>query len=41
MSDRDLDRLAVERLGEVDGIANGLLGLAGEAKDEVGVDDQA
>src|SRR6185437_10491725 len=37
----DLDGFAVKRLGEVDGVADGLLGFAGEAEDEVGVDNQA
>ena len=38
---RNLDGFHVEFLGEVDGAANGLLGLAGQAEDEVAVDDQA
>ena len=41
MGDGDLDGLAVERLGEVDGVADRLLGLAGQAEDEVAVDDEA
>ncbi len=41
MGNRDLDGFAVERLGEVDGVADALLGLAGQAEDEVGVDDKA
>ena len=41
MGDGDLDGLAVERLGEVDGVADGLFGLAGQAEDEVAVDDEA
>ena len=41
VGDGDLDGLAVERLGEVDGVADGLFGLAGQAEDEVGVDDEA
>ena len=41
VGDGDLDGLAVERLGEVDGVADGFLGLAGQAEDEVGVDDEA
>ena len=41
MRDGDLDGLAVEGFGEVDGVADGLLGLAGQAEDEVGVDDEA
>lgn len=41
VGDGDLDGLAVEGLGEVDGVADGLAGLAGEAEDEVGVDDEA
>src|SRR6202012_57135 len=39
--DRDLNGLAVEGLGEVDRVADRLLGLARQAKDEVGVDDEA
>jgi len=41
MGDGDLDGLAVERLGEVDRVPDRLLRLAGKAKDEVGVDDEA
>ena len=41
VGDGDLDGLAVELLGELDGVANGLPGLAGEAENEVAVDDQA
>ncbi len=41
VGDGDLDGLAVEGLGEVDGVADGFFGLAGEAEDEVGVDDEA
>ena len=41
VGDGDLDGLAVELLGEVDGVADGFLGLAGEAEDEVAVDDEA
>ncbi len=41
MGDGDLDGFAVEGLGEVDGVADGCFGFAGEAEDEVGVDDEA
>src|ERR1700730_3433529 len=41
MGHRDLDGLAVEGLGEVDGVANGFFRFAGETEDEVGVDDEA
>ena len=41
VGDGDLNGLAVELLGEVDGVADGLAGLAREAEDEVGVDDEA
>ena len=39
--DGDLDGLAIELLGEVDGVADGLAGFAGQAEDEVAVDDEA
>src|SRR6266851_1689577 len=41
VGDGDLDGLAVKGLGEVDGVADGLFGLARKAEDEVGVDDEA
>ncbi len=41
VGDGDLDGFAVQRLGEVDGVADGLLGLAGEAENEVCVNDEA
>src|SRR5207302_11467669 len=41
VGDGDLDRLAIECLGEVDSVADGFLGFAGETEDEVGVDDEA
>jgi hypothetical protein len=41
VGDGDLDGLAVELLGELDGVADRLAGLAGQAEDEVAVDDQA
>ncbi len=37
----DLDGLAVQDLGEVDCVADGLFGLTRQAEDEVGVDDEA
>jgi len=39
--DGDLNGLAIELLGEVDGSANGFLGLAGESEDEVTVDEES
>ena len=41
VGDRYLDSLAVQRLGEVDGVADRLLGLARQAEDEVAVDGEA
>ena len=41
VGDGDLDGFAIQGLGEVDGVADGLLGFAGQAEDEVGVDDEA
>ena len=41
MRDGDLDGFAIERLGEVDGVADRFLGLAGQAEDEVGVNGEA
>ena len=41
MRDRDLNGLAVERLGEVDRVADRLRRFAGKTDDEVAVDDQA
>ena len=38
---RNLDGLAIQRLGKVDGVADRLLGLARQAEDEVAVDGQA
>ena len=41
MRDRDLNGFDVQLLGEVDGVADGFLGLAGQAEDEVAVDHQS
>ena len=41
MRHRDLDGFDVQFLGEVDGVVDGLAGLARQAQDEVAVDDQA
>ena len=38
MRDRDLNRLGVEPLGEIDGVAQALASFARQADDEVGVD---
>ena len=40
VSHRHLNGLDVEFLGEVDGVANGFAGLAGQSQDEIAVDDQ-
>ena len=37
VSERDLNRFAVEFLGEVDGLVDGLVRFAGETDDEVAV----
>ena len=41
MRDRNLDGFAIEGLGKVDGVADRLFGLAGQAEDEVAVNRQA
>ena len=41
MRHRDLNGLNVEFLGELDGVANGIAGFAGQAEDEVTVNYQA
>src|SRR5271154_2570237 len=41
MGERNLDGFAVEFLGEIDGVVDGLLGFAGEANDEIAVDFNA
>src|SRR6185437_2451700 len=41
VSDRNLNGLAVERLGEIDGVANGLARLARQSQNEIGMDDEA
>ena len=41
VGDRDLDGFDVELLGELDGVADGFLRLAGKAEDEVAVDGEA
>ena len=38
MRDRNLDGFDVQLLGEIDGLAQGLAGFAGQADDEVAVD---
>jgi hypothetical protein len=41
MSHRDLDRFAIKPFSELDGVADGFVGLAGKTEDEVAMDDQA
>ena len=40
VGDGDLNGFDVQFLGEVDGVADGLAGFAGQTEDEVAVDDQ-
>ena len=41
MSDRDLNRLAIEVFRKLDGVAYRFSSLTGKAKDEIAVDDEA